>query len=84
MDNKKRLECTGPFAGLWVRTARALRDGGYTSREQVGAAIASNELRPYLSIRDYGKKAHAEVTKWLGKVQRTPPTPADPAPEPAG
>ena len=71
VDNKKKLESSGPFTGLWVRTARALSGGGYKTREQVRAAIAANGLRPYLSIRDYGKKAHAEVTNWLHDCPKT-------------
>jgi hypothetical protein len=65
MDTQKKLESEAPFVGLWVRTARALRGGGYTSREQVKADIESKSLRPYVSIHDYGRKAHVEVITWL-------------------
>lgn len=66
MENRKHLESSGSFAGLWVRTARALRNGGYQSREQVRADIERGALHPFLSIFDYGKIADAEVRRWLG------------------
>lgn len=66
MDNKKRLEVSGPFAGLWVRTAKALRRAGYTSREEILADLTAGRLHPYLSVTDYGRKADAEVRQWLG------------------
>ena len=65
MDNRKHLETSGPFAGLWVRTARALRKAGYTSRGKVRADIEAGALRPFISVRDYGKYADAEVRNWL-------------------
>ena len=66
MDNRKHLESSGSFAGLWVRTARALRNAGYMSRGKVRADIQRGALHPYISIFDYGKKADAEVRAWLG------------------
>ncbi len=66
MDNRKHLEPSGPFAGLWVRTARALRNAGYKSRGKVRADIQCGALHPYISIFDYGRKADAEVRAWLG------------------
>lgn len=66
MDNRKHLEPSGPFAGLWVRTARALRNAGYKSRGKVRADIQRGALHPYISIFDYGRKADAEVRAWLG------------------
>ena len=66
MDSKRHLETSGPFAGLWVRTARALRKAGYTSPEKVRQDIESGALRPFLSIFDYGKYADREVRAWLG------------------
>ena len=66
MDNGKHLEPSGPFAGLWVRTARALRNSGYKIRGKVRADIQRGALHPYISIFDYGKKADAEVRAWLG------------------
>ena len=66
VDNKKHLEPDGPFKGLWVRTAKALRKGGYTSRDEVLDDVTSGRLHPYLSIHDYGRKADAEVRRWLG------------------
>lgn len=66
MGNRKHLETSGPFAGLWVRTARALRKAGYRSRRKVCADIEAGALHPYISIRDYGKYADAEVRNWLG------------------
>jgi hypothetical protein len=66
VDNRKHLETSGPFAGLWVRTARALRKAGYKSPLKVRADIQRGALHPYISIFDYGKKADAEVRAWLG------------------
>ena len=66
MDIRKHLESSGPFAGLWVRTARALRNAGYKSRGKVRADIQRGALHPYISIFDYGRKADAEVRAWLG------------------
>lgn len=66
MNNRKHLEPSGPFAGLWVRTARALRNAGYESCEKVRADIQRGALHPYISIFDYGKYADAEVRAWLG------------------
>jgi len=66
VDNRKKLESTGPFAGLWVRTAGALRKAGYKSRRKVRADIEASALHPYISIHDYGRYADREVRKWLG------------------
>jgi len=66
VDNSKHLETSGPFVGLWVRTAKALRKAGYKSRRKVRADILDGTLHPHISIRDYGKYADAEVRKWLG------------------
>lgn len=66
MDNRKHLEESGAFAGLWVRTAKALRGAGYKSRRKVRADLEAGALHPYISIRDYGRKADAEVRRWLG------------------
>ena len=66
MGNSKHFETSGPFAGLWVRTARALRKAGYKSREEVRADIEAGALHPFISIFDYGKYADAEVRAWLG------------------
>jgi hypothetical protein len=66
MDNRKHLETSGPFAGLWVRTAGALRKAGYKSRRKVRADIVAGALHPFISIHDYGRYADAEVRKWVG------------------
>lgn len=66
MDNHKHLETSGPFAGLWVRTARALRKAGYKSHLKLRVDIQRGALHPYISIFDYGKKADVEVRAWLG------------------
>ena len=66
MDNRKHLETTGPFTGLWVRTARALHNAGYRGSRKVRADIQRGALHPYISIFDYGKNADAEVRAWLG------------------
>jgi len=64
IDNRKHLEPEGPFSGLWVRTANALRCGGYSSREQVLADLHAGKLRPYSDVRDFGLKAYRELLKW--------------------
>lgn len=64
--NSKHYETSGPFAGLWVRTSRALIKAGYKSREKVRADIEAGALHPYISIHDYGRYADREVRKWLG------------------
>ncbi len=66
MNNRKHLETSGPFEGLWVRTANALRNAGYKSRGKVRADIQRGALHPFISIFDYGKYADAEVRAWLG------------------
>lgn len=66
MGNSKHYETSGPFAGLWVRTAGALRKAGYKSRRKVRADIEAGALHPYISIHDYGRYADREVRKWLG------------------
>ncbi len=66
MDNRKHFEVSGPFAGLWVRTARALRNAGYKSRSEVRGDIQCGALRPHVSIFDYGRYADAEIRAWLG------------------
>jgi len=66
VDNRKHLETSGPFSGLWVRTAGALRKAGYKSRRKVRADIEAGALHPYISIHDYGRYADREVRKWLG------------------
>jgi len=66
VDNCKHLEISGPFAGLWVRTARALRKAGYKSRRKVRADIEAGALHPYISIFNYGRYADREVRAWLG------------------
>jgi hypothetical protein len=66
VGNSKHYEISGPFAGLWVRTAGALRKAGYKSRRKVRADIETGALHPYISIHDYGRYADREVRKWLG------------------
>jgi hypothetical protein len=66
MGNSKHCVTSGTFAGLWVRTAGALRKAGYKSRRKVRVDIQAGALHPYISIHDYGKYADAEVRKWLG------------------
>ena len=66
VGNGKHYETSGPFAGLWVRTAGALRKAGYQSRTKVRADLMVGALHPFISIRDYGKYADAEVRQWLG------------------
>ena len=66
MDNSRKLETEGPFAGLWVRVARALRKAGYINREEIRADIESGSLHPFRPVRDYGRYADRDVRKWLG------------------
>jgi hypothetical protein len=66
VGNSKHYETSGPFTGLWVRTAGALRKAGYKSRTKVRADIMAGSLHPFISIHDYGKYADAEVRAWLG------------------
>ena len=63
----KHYEEHGEFKGLWVRTAQALRRGGYLTRGDVREAVNTGNLRPHLSVRDYGRYAHQEVIFWLVK-----------------
>ncbi|PTY04564.1 hypothetical protein DB347_17775 [Opitutaceae bacterium EW11] len=65
MDNQKHLVAEGTFAGLWVRTAKVLRNGGYTSRQKVATDVSSRKLQAYVSISDYGRKLQEEVLRWL-------------------
>ena len=76
MGNTKHYEIFGPFAGLGVSTAAALRKAGYKSRRKVRADIETGVLHPFISINDYGKYADAEVRQWLGLKswnERSPP-----------
>lgn len=68
----KNLMATGPFSGLWVRTARTLATGGFQGEGDVRTAIASGKLRPFLGIRGYGSYAHREVLRWLSPEARQP------------
>jgi hypothetical protein len=68
MSNPKHFVETGPFAGLWIRTASTLSKGGFKGRNDVQAAITSGILQPFQSIRGYGKYAHREVLRWLDKA----------------
>jgi hypothetical protein len=61
----KHVAVTGPFSGLWVRTARTLSAGGFQGKDDVRAALTLGTLRPFLSIRGYGLYAHREVLRWL-------------------
>jgi hypothetical protein len=69
MANQKRFVETGPFTGLWVRTAAALRNAGYSTRKQIQADLKQGKLRPHRSILDYGRYAHREVLRWLARTQ---------------
>ena len=71
MDNKRPLETSGPFAGLWVRTPRALRRAGYTSPDEVRADIEVAPCTPFFSIFDYSKSADAQVRAWLGLTKKS-------------
>lgn len=66
MNNRRHLETSGPFAGLWVRVARALAKAGYKNRDEVRADIVSGALHPFRPVRDYGSYADRDVRKWLG------------------
>jgi hypothetical protein len=66
VDNRKHLETSGPFAGLWVRMAGALRKIGCKGRRKVRADIEAGALHSFISIHDYDRYADAAVRKWLG------------------
>ena len=66
MGNSKHYETSGPFAGLWVRTAGALRKAGDKSRTKVRADIMAGAWHPCISIRDDGRCADAKVRQCLG------------------
>ena len=67
-SNKKHLVKDGPFAGLWVRTARSLEHAGYTDRSQLKGVLADKYLlfrnRSPL-LKDFGKIANDELFAWL-------------------
>lgn len=68
VEQKKHLEPDGPFAGLWVRTARTLRRAGYTSKQEVQADLACAKLQAFISgVRGYGRYAHEETRAWAFK-----------------
>ena len=55
-----------PLHGLSLKAANALEKAGYRDRVQVLAAMENGELKPHLSIKNYGKIIHREVCRWLG------------------
>ena len=61
----KNFMATGPFSGLWVRTARTLAAGGFQGKDDVRTAVTSGKLCPFRSVRGYGSYAHREVLRWL-------------------
>ena len=72
MQYTRHLEPDGPFAGLWVRTARALKRADYTSKEQVRADLGSGNLQAFISgVKDYGRYAHEETWAWAFKQEAT-------------
>lgn len=74
MEYKKYLEQNGPFAGLWVRTARTLRRAGYLSKEQVQADLACGKLQAFISgVKGYGRYGHEETQAWALKQQGDEP-----------
>jgi hypothetical protein len=55
VGNSKHYQTSGPFSGLWVRTAGALRKAGYKSRRKVrddieGWCVASLHFDPRLRL----------------------------------
>jgi hypothetical protein len=63
--NKKRLEVDGPFAGLWVRTAKVLHALGYQTKAQVRDDLVSGRLSLTTSgLRNYGACFHRETCVW--------------------
>ena len=80
VNNKKKLEASGPFAGLWVRTSRALRNAGYTSREQIMAGVEAKGMRFIYSIKGVYKCGGMELRRWLGLDQPPAANPSFPTP----
>lgn len=52
--------------GLSERAKNCLLNADMKSREDVRNAIANRKIRPLKFPRNYGKKTHLEVLKWLG------------------
>lgn len=62
---RKHFRTEGEFAGLWVRTARALEAARFATRAQVRAHYVREGWIGLARIRDVGKYAIAEIEAWL-------------------
>jgi len=78
--NKRHLETDGPLAGLSIRSANALREAGYTSREQILEGVQARGERFIYSIRGLGKCSCIDVWAWLGLDQLPATKPSFPTP----
>lgn len=65
---RQAYETKGPFGGLRVRAANALRNGGYRSRDAVVLGLRTGKLRAFASILDYGLYTQREVLRWVGRA----------------
>jgi hypothetical protein len=82
-SNQKHFVKDGPFAGLWVRTARALENAGYTDKSQLAGVLSDKYLlfrnRSPL-LKDFGKIANDELLAWLQAHENSVPQPAHKVP----
>jgi hypothetical protein len=62
----KSVPLDHPLYGRSVRSANCLRNAGLTDKEKIRSKIQSGELRPYLSIRHYGKRPTSRSVGGLG------------------
>ena len=71
--NQKHFVKEGPFAGLWVRTARALEQAGYTDKSQLKGVLFDESFllrNRSPSLKDFGKLANEELVAWLMAHER--------------
>lgn len=59
-------ELPHPFEGLSAHTANALNDGGFSTREEVVAALKSGTLAEVCKVRAFGRVAYLETCRWAG------------------
>jgi hypothetical protein len=55
-----------PLYGLTLKAANTLEKAGYRNRAEILAAMEKGELKPFLSIPNYGSITHTQVCRWLG------------------
>lgn len=66
VTHQKTYETEGPLAGLWVRTANALRNAGYDTQDKVRDAVLSGRLQAKNGLNWFGPVMYAETLVWLG------------------